>query len=135
MKGPLNVIDGMTCDGGSRVLIGCLHKVVYGLRIHVPSKTQDQPGHAQIRVTLTLHCCEEHKGTFKLDDLLVAKIRSDVETHAKRSRPIDWKPDFEAAFLQYVDIFSPEYRKFVQAMEVHTAHEVRQLWGPVAGHG
>jgi hypothetical protein len=131
----MDAIEGMRCDGGSRVLIGCLQPVRWGIRIHVPSKTQHAPGHAQVRITLPLHVCEHHRelAALKLDDLLVEKIRRDVEDFAKKARPIDWKPDFDSAFLQYVDIFGPEYKRFVQAMETHLRSELTEKWGaPVA---
>lgn len=134
MRGPLNIIEGMTCDGGSMVMIGCLKPVVHGLRIHVPSKTQQAPGHHQVRVTLTLHSCAEHRGTFKLDDLLTPKIKAEVEAFAKKKRPIDFKPDFDSAFVQYVDVFGPEYRQFMMATELHAQSQAEQIWGaPIHG--
>jgi hypothetical protein len=134
MKGPLNIIEDMHCDGGSRVMIGCLEPVIHGLRIHVPSRTQDQPGHDQVRITLALHSCATHRGTFRLDDLLVPAIKVQVEQFAKRKRPIDWKPDFDAAFLQYVDIFSKEYSQFLMAVELHAQDQAEQMWGaPIHG--
>ena len=134
MKGPLGIIEGMHCDGGSRVLIGCLQPVIYGVRLHVPSKTQDRPGHTQVRVTMTLHSCEAHRGTFAVDALLADKIKAHVEDYAKKTRPIDWKPDFEAAFVQYVDVFGPEYRKFLMSMELHAHSQAEQIWGAPIAH-
>ncbi len=130
----LDLISKMRCDGGSRVLIGCLQPVKWGLRIHVPSLTQLAPGHAQVRVTLPFHACDPHKeaGCFKLDDFLIPKVKADVELHAKRARPIDWKPDFDAAFIQYVDCFSPEYKKFLRVIEGKTIEEAQRIWGPIA---
>lgn len=129
-------IEGMHCDGGSRVLIGCLKPVQYGVRVHVPSKTQQAPGHAQVRLTLTLHACEDHKraGCFPLDTLLTDHLKAQMENFAKKARPIDFKCDFDAAFVQFVDIFSPEYKKFIAAMESQAQHHAReQLWGgPIA---
>lgn len=134
MKGPLNIIEGMHCDGASRVMIGCFESVLYGLRIHVPSRTQHEPGHDQVRITLTLHSCEAHKGVFKCDDLLTPALKAQVEDFAKKKRPIDWKPDFDAAFVQYVDVFSKEYRQFLMATEMFAQREAEQMWGaPIRG--
>jgi hypothetical protein len=129
----MKVIEGMRCDGVSRVLIGCSQPVLYGVRIHVPSRTQFAPDHAQVRITLTLHTCALHREAFKLDDLLSDGIKEQVERFAKAKRPIDWKPDYDAAFIQYVDIHSPEYARFVRSIEGGVRAEAEQLWGaPIA---
>lgn len=131
----MKAIEGMRCDGASMVLIGCLRPVMYGVRLHVPSCTQVAPGHEQLRLTLDLHCCEVHKtmGKFKLDDLLTDQIKEKLEDFARVARPIDFKPDFDSAFLQYVDVFGPEYKKFVAVLEGQLQGNREQAWGgPIA---
>ncbi|HEY2068272.1 MAG TPA: hypothetical protein VGG48_01860 [Rhizomicrobium sp.] len=129
---PLKRISGMTCDGFSLVIAGCPNPVLYGLRIHVPSKTQDAPGHAQARMSLTVHCCELHKGAFKLDDLLTDKLKAAIEEFGRRARPIDWKPDFDSAFLQYVDVYGAQYKNFLKVLEAGLNAAEDRWGGPIA---
>lgn len=125
--------ETMRCDGVSRALIGCLEPVAWGVRIHVPSRTQLAPDHAQVRMTTTLMTCHTHKGVLKLDDVLSEKMRADIEAFAKKARPIDWKPDFEAAFIQYVDVYGDEYKRFVAIKEARVRAAAEQMWGgPIA---
>lgn len=115
----VKAIAGMRCDGGSLVLIGCLKPVKWGVRVHVPSRTQNAPGHTHLRWTLDLHVCEDHRnqGAFKLDDLLDAKLKHVLEDAAKALRPIDFRCDFDAAFIDYIDVFSPLYARYAAAWE------------------
>lgn len=131
---PVKKIESMRCDGVSVVLIGCRNPVAWGLRIHVPSLTQEAPGHRQIRFTLLLHSCHEHKGAFKLDDLLRDNVKATIEGFARKTRPIDFKCDFDSAFLQYVDVFGPEYKKFLAALELGHAGAEDKWGAPIAKH-
>lgn len=124
-----SLYETMRCDAVSRVLIGCIEPVRYGIRIHVPSRTQSAPGHAQVRMTTTLMSCETHKGIIKLEDILADKMKADIEAFAKKARPIDWKPDFDSAFIQYVDVYGPEYKRFIAIKEAKLKHELEQAWG------
>ena len=128
----LKKISAMRCDATSLVLIGCRNPVMYGVRIHVPSKTQGSPGHSQARMTLLLHCCEAHKDVFKLDDLLTGQVKAAIEDFGRKARPIDWKPDFDSAFLQYVDVYGVEYKRFMAALE-GGMNKAEEKWGaPIA---
>jgi hypothetical protein len=112
----LGAIDGMRCDH-SLALIGCLTPPSVSPRIYVPSKTQMAPGHANLRMTTPLHYCDAHVGTLTIDAFLTDKIKADFETAAKRARPIDFKCDFDNAFIHYVNIFTPEYMAYVAKLD------------------
>jgi hypothetical protein len=124
----------MNCDGAGSII--CPHVVKWGVRVHTPSITQI-PGHDQVRLTLKLHACDMHKdqGCFKLDRLLTMKLKTEIEQFAKAKRPIDWKPDFDAAFIQYVDIFEPQYQQFLALTEENHIAAAEQLFGaPISRH-
>jgi len=98
----------MTCDH-----TGCKNEAAWAPRILIPSKTPFAAGNHPIRVMTTLHCCELHRGMFKLEDILDGKLKAKVEATANRVRVIGFKPEFEQAKLEYVRVTTPEYRAFL----------------------
>jgi hypothetical protein len=94
----------------------CKNTPMRAPRVVVPSKTWLEPGHTPLKMFTTLHFCEQHKGTVKLEDLMPEKVRVDFEATAKRKRPLDFKCDFDAAFIEWVLVTTPEYRQFCAAL-------------------
>ncbi len=133
-KSALVRIDGMRCDFHAGAIIYCTHNVTRAPRLYVPSMTQDAPGHDPVRLMSVLHYCEEHVGTLKLDDYLTDQVKFMVEQVAKKTRPIDWKPNFDAAYLHYVDIFSDEYKRFLELLEIGHSGTLTERIGGVIAH-
>lgn len=125
---PLIDLAHMNCDGRSAVIFACGGLVKYGVRIYTPSMTQNAPGHKHVGVWTDLHCCAEHQ-TFTLEKLLTEDVRAATEDFARKCRPIDWKPNFAASFLQYVEVYSPEYRTFLASRGRLNHYERQQAWG------
>jgi hypothetical protein len=99
------------CDGA----VDCDNHPNRAPRLVVPSKTPHAPKHWPVGMWTTLHFCELHAVPSRrlLEVLLTARTKGDVETYAKRARPIDFKADFDAAFIQYFLTTTPEYRRFL----------------------
>lgn len=133
-KTALTKIDGMRCDFHAGAIIVCQNNVTRAPRLYVPSMTQDAPGHDPVRLMSVLHYCEEHVGTLKLDDYLTDQVKWMVEQVAKKTRPVDWKPNFEAAYLHYVDIFSREYKRFLEILEIGNVGEISERIGGLIAH-
>jgi hypothetical protein len=104
----------MRCDHS-----GCPLEPARGPRVIVPSKTWLEPGHKPLRMMTTLHYCELHKGDLQVGDFLTAKIRKRFEDTARIIRPIDFKCDFESAFIEFVLVTTPEYRQFMQDLGLY----------------
>ncbi len=107
----------MTCDGGG--VIACGHQVRRAPRIVVPSRTPKMRGHTPLRIMTTVHYCDLHAGSFKLDDYWTDTIKRRVEDRGKQLRPPGWRPDFEAARVETVLVTTPEYRAFLRAHGLH----------------
>ena len=111
----MRVIEGMRCDFSAAII--CVKPVSVSPRIFVPSRTQMAPGHANLKMTTTLHYCEEHVGTLKVEEFLTDKVKANFEAIAKQKRPIDFKCDFDNAFIHYVSVFTPEYQAYLAALD------------------
>ena len=98
----------MRCDH-----IGCRIEPIRAPRVVVFSATPMEFGHRPLKMMTTLHYCELHKGELKVADLVSPKIKAEMESVARRSRPLGFKPDFEAAFIEWVLMTTPEYRQFL----------------------
>lgn len=105
----------MHCD-----VPGCLHLVARAPRLIVPSRTPGLPLHRPVRVMTTLHYCEPHVQTqpVKPADVLNDKMKAKIEGHAKIGRPDGFRPDFEAAFIEWVLVTTPEYRAFLRDLGI-----------------
>lgn len=133
----LEVIDGMRCNHspGLLELFACKTPPNWAPRLIVPSKTQAAEGHRHIHMdSRQLHFCDAHQGEIKLDDMLgLPGIKGAIEKHAKQTRPVDFKCDFEAAHIVYVNIFTPEYKFFALVMAVKSREAAHETWGtPIA---
>lgn len=76
------------------------------------------PEYRPLRIRTTLHFCLLHMPDNRklLDALLNTKLRTDAEGMAKHARPIDFKPDFDNAYVQWILTTTPEYREFLIEM-------------------
>lgn len=107
----------LTCDHWVNHFTQCKNTPMRAPRVVVPSTLGViEPGHQPLKMFTTMHFCEMHAGKMKLEDLLVPKVQADFEAAAKLKRPLNFKPDFEAAFIEWVLVTTPEYRTFMQAM-------------------
>lgn len=107
----------MTCDHA-----GCRLVPDDAPRIVVPSRTPEEPGHRPIRIMTTLHYCTPHRaGDFKAADWLNDRNKAQVEQLARQARPADFRPDFEAATVEWVLVASNEYTAYLQKMGVPRA--------------
>ncbi|HEV2187516.1 MAG TPA: hypothetical protein VGR70_09925 [Stellaceae bacterium] len=107
----------MRCDGG---MGGCKLSVARAPQIVVSPKPwiaglSPQP----IKVMTTLHFCELHKGSVTIEALLHDKIKAGIEARAKAKWPHEYKPDFEGAFINWILVTTPEYRKFLSKLELN----------------
>lgn len=101
----------MNCDH-----LGCKTPPVAAPRIWILSATPLIPDHHPVKMMTTLHFCELHKTDIVADDLLTPKIKRDYETVARSARPLGFKCDFEKTVLEWVDLDSPEYRRFLGSL-------------------
>jgi hypothetical protein len=113
------------CDHIVILNIHCPNTPMRAPRLVVASKTPREPEHRALKMFTTLHYCELHKGEVKAEDLLQPGIIASFEQAAKLKRPIDFKCDFDiydpatgkgGAFIEYVLITTPEYRRFEAAL-------------------
>lgn len=109
----------MSCDHP-----GCLRAVTMAPRIVIPAKWMGQPMRP-LRIMTTLHCCDLHRATFDLDAYLSGKQRTRIEREGKDLRGRAFRPDFDAAAVEFVLVSTPEYRAFLQHIGV-------QLYVPAA---
>ena len=117
----------MYCDHIVTLNLHCTNTPSRAPRLVVCSKTPLRPDHLPLRMFTTLHYCEWHTGQLKTEDLLQPKIIRDFEAVAKRKRPLDFVCDFDiydpstgkgGAFIEYVLVTTPEYRRFETALGV-----------------
>ena len=114
----------MRCDGR---MGGCTVPPARAPRLVVPPAPWRMFGPTPLRMMTTLHYCEMHKGECTLDMLLGDKIKADFEAVAKRKWSHEHTPDFDAAFIEWVLVTTPEYRAFLESIEV--ASGIPQLGG------
>jgi len=101
----------LKCDG-----TGCLAIPTKAPRLYCPAKGE----HRYPPVTLAfphISYCEECWNKYmKLDDLLTEQVRARVEDRGKKIWPHDIKPDFEAALINPIEIYSPEYGAYMERL-------------------
>lgn len=99
---------------------GCRDQVHRAPRIVVPSRTPLEYGHKPIKVMTELHYCQPHATPLALDvqRWLTPGEKRNIEQLARTHRPAEFKPDFEAARLEWVLVTTPEYRLFLKRLGV-----------------
>lgn len=103
----------MRCDS-----LGCKEPPTVSPVLFVPSTTPMLDGHKDLRMFTTLHCCAGHLGMFKLDDILTDRMKADFEAVGRQRRPIEFRCNFDAAHLTYIDVAAPAYVSFMAMLEV-----------------
>lgn len=94
--------------------MGCMALPDRAPLVYVPSKTPE--AHKPLTLAFPhVHYCETHwNEDMKLSDFLDQKARAKFEAQAKRIRPHDFTCNFEAALIVPIDVFSPEYRAYME---------------------
>ena len=85
----------------------------------------------------SLHCCAEHRGFLDREEFMTDNVKAAFEAAAKRKRPIDYKCEFDNAFIEYVGIHSRDYADFLASPKgkaVVSLASRRALILPGAGH-
>jgi hypothetical protein len=110
----------MRCDGAMGL---CLLSPERAPRIVVPPRPFALAAELKpLRVWTTLHYCRRHQGECNAPELLVAKMRRDIEAVAKAKWPHEYRPDFAAAFVEWILVTTPEYRAFLEKLEIGRTH-------------
>lgn len=134
-------IERLNCDhvAGILELARCRIPPTRSPRLLVPAKALAGAGvdlgrdyrhlHADF---VTIHYCHRHEGELTLETVwrTYPRLKADLEAGAKRRRPHDFKCDFDAAHIVYVDIFSPQYKAF-QLVKHLPRSELQETWGSV----
>lgn len=104
----------MRCDGAPSVGVGaCKGLVEFAARIWVPSATPREPDHEFLRMMTSLHCCAEHRGFIDRESFMTGTMKALFEDAGRKMRPLDFRCEFDNAFIEYVDVRSDEYRAFL----------------------
>ena len=108
----------MKCDQ-----TGCARPAVFAPEIFTPAEGRPQlhiaTEYRPVRLMLRLTFCEQHVDVVKPHMVLNDQMKARIEEHAKKTRPADFKPDFDRAWIWYVRINSDEYRKFVAMVDAN----------------
>ncbi len=101
----------LKCDGP-----GCLAIPSKAPRIYCPAKGE----HRHVPVTLAFPhisycdaCWDKH---MKLDDLLDSRAKTRIEERGKRIWPQGVVPDFDAALIEPIHIYTPEYAAYMERL-------------------
>ena len=105
----------LTCDGG-----GCRAIPTKAPRLYCPAKVTGAANHLYDPVTLAfpgLNYCEPCWNTkMRLSLLLTDKVKARIEAKGKQIWPQWVKPDFDAALIEPIDVFSPEYGAYMERL-------------------
>lgn len=109
-------LSQMRCDG---MMGNCLIPPARAPRLIVPPKPfVPEAILAPRRVWTTLHYCERHKHELTVEMLLGdRKLKADLEAVCKAKWPQEYRPDFDAARIQWILVTTPEYRDFLLKLE------------------
>lgn len=104
----------LRCDGTR-----CLALPKVAPRLFVPGKTSTgQPALRQPAITLAfphLSYCDKCWGEARLFDILLTdKVKARFEERGRKIWPMGISCDFDAAFLQPISVFSPEYGQYMR---------------------
>jgi len=105
----------MICDH-----VYCKAMPTRGARLVVPAKGLYAFVFKPLKVMSTYHFCELHIGEIKLADMLRPHIRQQLEAMAKgaRRRGPEFVCDFDHAFIEYVLVTTPEYRRWMEQIDI-----------------
>lgn len=104
----------LRCDG-----TGCLAIPTKAPRVYVPASDQRYKpvtlGFPQISYCES--CWERH---MKLNDLLTDKTKTRFEEMGRKLWPHGVKPDFDAALIQPIEVYSAEYGRYMERLGFKT---------------
>lgn len=97
---------------------GCMAIPELAPRIYVPAKATGAENHHHTAVTLAfphLHYCKAHWETHvTLATFLDEKARSRIEERGKKIWPQGVRPDFDAALIEPLGVWSAEYGRYME---------------------
>ena len=109
----------LSCDG-----TGCLALPDKAPRIYVPAKSSGTENHQYPAVTLAfphLHYCDRcWDATMRLSMLLDDKAKAKLEERGRKIWPQGVVPDFDAALIEPIGIYTPEYESYMQRIGLRT---------------
>jgi|GEM_PF-5686341 hypothetical protein len=110
------------CDHG-----GCRIPPARGLFVKIPAMPWTVPMPKPIRLRTVLHFCDLHRAEVTATDVLTPQVKAMVEEIARQLARLPephsryWRtthrPDFEAAWIEWPLIGTPEYRQFLVDLE------------------
>jgi hypothetical protein len=105
----------LKCDGP-----GCIAIPDKAPRIYCPAKGE----HRYVPVTLAFPqisyceaCWNKH---MKLDELLTTEVKTRIEERAKKIWPHGVVPDFDAALVEPISVYTPEYAQYMERLGFRT---------------
>ena len=101
----------MDCDFTSAAGHRCLRAVTNAPRVVIPG-TADSHG-LPVRIMTTSHACDIHQRSFDLHAYLSGRTKARIERQCREVRGPDFRPDFDAAYVEAVLVTTPEYRQFL----------------------
>lgn len=101
---------------------GCLAIPTLAPRIFVPAGELWKQEHEKLTLAFPhLHYCDAHWETdVALDRLMTSKIRARFEDLAKKLWPHGVKPNFNAALIEPIRIWTPEYAAYMARLGFRT---------------
>ena len=103
---------------------GCLALPEWTPRLYVPARAEGEENHQHrpIRMMIVdVHFCEPHWEMYaSLDSILRAEIKARIEERGKQIWPHGVRPDFDAAFIDKVGIYTVEYVRFIARLGYRT---------------
>ncbi len=107
---------------------GCLAIPDLAPRIYCPAKGE----HRHPAVTLAfphLHYCKPHwDSDVKLDNLMDDKVKARIEHRGRKIWPQGIVPDFDAALLEPLGIWTPEYAAYMRRLGFETDGLGFSMW-------
>lgn len=103
---------------------GCLAIPDLAPRIYVPAKAAGSENHRYDPVRLAfphMHYCKVHwETTMRLSLLLDDKTKTRIEERGRKIWPHGIVPDFDAALIEPIGIWTPEYEQYMQRLGFRT---------------
>jgi hypothetical protein len=103
---------------------GCLALPEWSPRLYVPARAAGEENHQHppIRMMLIdIHFCEPHWQAYaSLDSILRDEIKARIEHRGKQIWPEGVRPDFDAAHIYKVGIYTPEFVRFIERLGYRT---------------
>jgi hypothetical protein len=109
----------MRCDGA---MARCALPPERAPRIVVPARPFLPWGPQPLRMWTTLHYCERHKHECTVETALGDRDKAQLEQIAGRKWSQEYRPDFDMARIEWILVTTPEYRKFLEKIELGIVH-------------